>query len=360
MTMTAFQREGLQLLGYTKRESEFLFLVATHSGYFTSRQYRFFSQTESGSVLQDFVRKLLDRKHASYHAYRSGGRVYHLFSRKVYQAIERENLLSWKHELAYIKTRLIALDFVLEYSQNHYLETEAEKLAFFEKQCSVGRETLPVRLYKVRRSADSTPRYFVDRFPMFVDRLSTPPVVTFTYVDPEAVTLDSFATHMRAYLGLFQALPRLEFIYVAPTSRLFEAAKTEFHHHLNRIREHRGSTNVLDYFRVRTAWERKERVASADVVLLKEAQTRYAGHKFEKLYEEWCRGAIAETELTQRAEQAAPSVKGAFRAIVCSSSLSLFIDRQRNKLEDSLESDIDANLAQSSGDRSIGISGTRK
>ena len=348
MTMTAFQREGLELLGYTKRESEFLFLVATHSGYFTGRQYRFFSQTGPGSASHDFVRKLLDRKHASYHVYRSGGRVYHLFAQKVYQAIERENLRTQKHELDYIKTRLIALDFVLEHSQYHYLETEAEKLAFFEKQCGVGRETLPVRLYKVKRSAGSTPRYFVDRFPMFIDRLSTPPVVTFTYVDPEAVTLDSFATHMRAYLGLFQALPRLEFIYVAPTCRLFKAAETAFYQKLYKIREHHGSTSVLDYFRIRKAWEGKERVPSADVVFLKAAQTRYAGYKFEKLYEEWSREPIADTELTQSAEQAAPSVKGAFRAILCGSSLALFVDRPRNKAEDYLESDIDASPAEGS------------
>jgi len=87
MSMTRFQLEGLHLLGYTKRESEFLFLVATHSGYFTNRQFKSFAQTESGSVSHAFIRKLLERKHATYHAYRSGGRVYHLFARKVYQAI---------------------------------------------------------------------------------------------------------------------------------------------------------------------------------------------------------------------------------------------------------------------------------
>jgi len=66
MTMTAFQFEGLQILGYTKRESEFLYLVATHSGYFTNRQFKSFAQTESGSVSHAFIRKLLDRNHASY------------------------------------------------------------------------------------------------------------------------------------------------------------------------------------------------------------------------------------------------------------------------------------------------------
>ena len=193
MTMTPFQREGLHLLGYTKRESEFLFLVATHSGYFTNRQFKCFTQTESGSVSHAFIRKLLDRKRATYHAYRSGGRVYHLFARKVYQAMERENLPTRKkHQLDYVKTRLVALDFVLGHLQHRYLETEAEKLAFFEKELAVTRETLPVKLYRARRSADITPRYFVDRFPMFVDRCSALPLVTFTYVEAEAISLEAF------------------------------------------------------------------------------------------------------------------------------------------------------------------------
>ena len=55
-------------------------------------------------------------------------------------------------------------------------------------------------------------------------------MVTFTYVDAGAVTLEAFGTHLRAYLGLFQALPKLEFIYLAPTARLFQAAESEFHH----------------------------------------------------------------------------------------------------------------------------------
>src|SRR5260370_7958668 len=92
MSITGFQLEGLHLLGYTKRESEFLFLVATHSGYFTNREFKSFAQTESGSASHAFIRNLLERKPATYHAYRSGGRVYHLFARKAYQAIDRKNL----------------------------------------------------------------------------------------------------------------------------------------------------------------------------------------------------------------------------------------------------------------------------
>ncbi len=317
MTMTPFQREGLHLLGYTKRESEFLFLVATHSGYFTNRQFKCFAQTESGSVSHAFIRKLLDRKHVSYHAYRSGGRVYHLFARKVYQAIERENLRTRKkHQLDYVKTRLVALDFVLGHPQHRYLETEAEKVAFFENELAVTREILPVKLYRAKRSADITPRHFVDRFPMFVDRHSSPPVVTFTYVEAGAVSLEAFGTHLRAYLRLFQALPKLQFIYLAPTPRLFQAAESEFYHLLYGASHRTKSASLLDYFRVRKAWEAKERVASADVVLLKEAQGRYAARQFEELYEKWRRAAIDDSEAAKSLEHGRPFGERIFRTMV--------------------------------------------
>jgi hypothetical protein len=125
---------------------------------------------------------------------------------------------------------------------------------------------------------------------MFVDRMPSPPVVTLTYVDAGAVPLEAFGMHLRAYLGLFQALQKLEFIYVAPTARLFQAAESEFHHVLYGLRDYSNSVIVLDYFHTRRAWEAKERVASADVVLLQEAHARYAGRQFEELYEKWRRG----------------------------------------------------------------------
>jgi hypothetical protein len=359
MTMTAFQLEGLHLLGYTKRESEFLFLVATHSGYFTNRQFKQYAQTESGSVSHTFIRKLLDRKHASYHAYRSGGRVYHLFARKVYQAIERENLRTRKkHELEYVKTRLVALDFVLGHLQYRYLETEPEKVAFFEKEWNVNRETLPVKQYRARRSAEVTLRYFVDRFPMFVNSLSSPPVPTFTYVNAGAVTLESFGTHLRAYLGLFQALPDLEFTYLAPTPRLFQGAESMFHQVVQGRHSPTNAISVVDYFRVRKAWDAKERVASADVVLLKEAQARYASPKFEELYEKWRQGVITNAEVMRSAEHGWPSGKVLFRAMVCGSSLTVFTDPRGNRVENCAENHISGGLPQISGDQSTDLSGT--
>ena len=359
MTMTGFQLEGLRLLGYTKRESEFLFLVATHSGYFTNRQFKCFAQTDSGSVSHAFVRKLLDQKHATYHAYRSGGRVYHLFARKVYQAIERENLRTRKkHELEYVKTRLVALDFVLAHPEYRYLETEAEKLAFFENEWNLSRAAFPVKQYRAKRSAEVTPRYFVDRFPMFVNDRFSPPVVTFTYVDSQGVTLEAFGTHLRAYSALFQTLPKLGFIYLAPTPRLFQAAESEFQQILGALGGQRNSTSLVEYFRIRKAWDAKERVASRDVVSMKEAQARYGARKFEELYEKWRQGAVADNEVMRTGETAWPSVKSVFQALLCGSSLTVFAGPRANGAETCAEQHIVGDVSQISAIGSIEISGT--
>ena len=359
MSLTPFQREGLHLLGYNRRESEFLFLVATHSGYFTNRQFKTFSETESGSISHAFIRKLLERKHATFHAYRSGGRVYHVFARKLYQAIERENLRTRKkHELEYVKTRLVALDFVLAYSQHCYLETEAEKIAFFEKEFNIGRQSLPVKQYRARKSAEVTPRYFVDRFPMFVSAAPSSPAVTFTYIDAGAVSLDGFGTHLRAYLPLFQALPRFEFIYTSHTARLFQTAESEFHHALYGHGRSAKSVNIFEYFRLRKAWDARERVTSADVVLLKEAQAQYGGKQTEDLYEKWRNGVVRNDEVIGHVDHRGASVRGVFRTLICGSSLKVFTYPLSIEAETCLESDGVDGTRQLSGGSSIQVSGS--
>jgi hypothetical protein len=170
--------------------------------------------------------------------------------------------------------------------------------------------------------------------------------------------LKPFGMHLRAYLGLFQALQKLEFIYVAPTARLFQAAESEFHHVLHGLRDYSNSVIVLDYFRIRRAWEAKERVASADVVLLQQAHARYAGRQFEELYEKRRRGAIADDEVTQNSKQAAVAPKGVFRTMVCGSSLSVFRGPHGNGAEHCAENVIAVDLPQVSSTRSLQISGT--
>jgi hypothetical protein len=354
MSMTQFQSEGLHLLGYTRRESEFLFLAATHSGYFTNFQFKSFTQTESGS--NAFIRKLLDRKHATYHAYRSGGRVYHLCARELYRAIERKKLLgTTKHQLEHIKTRLVALDFVLGHPTLRYLEMELEKVAYLQKEYNLGAETLPVKEFRSRTSGELISHHFLDRFPMFVNSLPPSPVVTFTYVDAGAVTLDGFATHLRAYLRLFQSLPRFEFIYISPTARMFRAAESAFHRALHGRRRPDESATILDYFRLRKAWDSRERVASADVILLEEAQQYYGGGQTEELYEQWRQGAIADDDVTRNTRPSNERVNGAFSTLVCGSSLKVFSDPVGSDTERGVEGNDPQGIGQASEEPSVEV-----
>ena len=43
MNIAPAHLEALQALGYTEQESRFLYIVATHSGYFTARQFLAFT-----------------------------------------------------------------------------------------------------------------------------------------------------------------------------------------------------------------------------------------------------------------------------------------------------------------------------
>src|SRR6266513_203648 len=139
---------NLGSLGYTEDEARFLYLAATHSGYFSTRQFLQFTGTKSGDKSVAFSQKLLGKGHATARSFLRNGLVYHLFSRIVYRAISRENLRNRRaHSLEHIRTRLVALDFVLAHLQYEYLETEDDKLNHFSQQLDIPKELLPFKRY---------------------------------------------------------------------------------------------------------------------------------------------------------------------------------------------------------------------
>src|SRR5437899_5151796 len=135
---------NLGSLGYTEDEARFLYLVATHSGYFSMRQFLQFTGTKSGDKIMAFYHKLLAKGHATARSFLRNGLVYHLFSRIVYRAIGRENLRNRRaHSLEHIRTRLVVLDFVLAHLQYEYLETEDDKLNTFVSSWTSRKNSCP-------------------------------------------------------------------------------------------------------------------------------------------------------------------------------------------------------------------------
>src|SRR5215831_716626 len=98
------QIEAIQALGYTETESRFLYLVATHSGYFVARQFLGFADAQWGKRTTLFWTKLQASRHGQIHRFAMGGAVYHLFSRAIYRQIGHENLRNRReHEYEYIR-----------------------------------------------------------------------------------------------------------------------------------------------------------------------------------------------------------------------------------------------------------------
>ena len=161
--------KSLMQLGYTEAEARFLYVVATHSGYFTLRQYLAFTGAHRGKRSSAFARKLLTSGHASVRDYLGHGSIYHLFSRTLYGPIDKDNLRNRRtHSFEFIRTRLVLLDFVVANLGFAYFETEQEKIAFFCEELAVAKEFLPAKVYEGGAGTRPTVRYFVDKFPLFL------------------------------------------------------------------------------------------------------------------------------------------------------------------------------------------------
>lgn len=326
MKIAAERLSNLTQLGYTPEEARFLYIVATHSGYFTHRQFLAFSGTKPGKHSQKFLEKLLTAEHATYHTYPSAGRVYHIFSRKVYKAIGRDDLRTRrKHQLEYIKTRIVVLDFVLSNLDCEYLETEAEKVPFFESRFNVSRDVLPSKAYTSKLCRDSSVRFFVDRFPIFLRAASaSAPRLTFTYVDAGAATIQGFGTHLQAYRELLRRLPAFEFIYVAPTGRFFGVAEAEFSRSVLGRPNSSSNDQLLRYFRLRKTWEAGDRVPAADVVFLNAAKRHFDGEEIKSQYRKWSEGTMQDVDVSHHAGPEKLQVHATFLTQKSGSSLSVF------------------------------------
>jgi hypothetical protein len=312
-------------LGYTADEARFLYIVAIHSGYFVPRQFLVSCGAKWGKRSNHFAAKLESRGHATWREYDRTGGVYHLVSKTIYRRIGNENLRNRRrHSVEFIRTRLLLLDFVLANPSDEYLETEPDKLRFFCEELGIPRTALPTKSYEGGPSTEPTLRYFVDKFPLFVDRagVAPPPVVTFCYVDPGQASLAGFANHIHAYLPLFRQLGDFSFLYIANSPVHSVRAEECFCSVVKAPLEADVSSEVLRYFRLRNAWELKRygSVSTEDIEWLKDATQRFHGDRFDAGYLAWSSGAVAESALRKEFEQMRPHRNVTFRACLVTAS----------------------------------------
>ncbi|MGC2332817.1 MAG: hypothetical protein WA581_15295, partial [Candidatus Acidiferrales bacterium] len=298
MKFLPIHTDALRSFGYTEEEACFLYLVATHSGYFTCQQFLQFIKTKPGKRSVAFAHKVLDKNHASAKEYLRHGRVFHLFSRNLYEAIGRENIRFRRiHSTEYIRTRLLALDFILGNQNFTYLETEGQKLTFFCDQMGINKKVLPHKRYSGAIKGTFTDRCFVDKFPMFYNpSVSASPVVIFSFIDPGFESMDSFRTYLDAYLTLFTKLPQLRFYYIATRETNFERANKLFRGMFQQLWDPDSPSGLLQYFRTRRLWDEKQysKLGNRDIEFLNQGQERFGDPGLEDLYRKWRAGEITE------------------------------------------------------------------
>src|SRR5712664_2750235 len=302
MNIASAHLDALKALGYTEAEARFLYIVATHSGYFVARQFLAFTEAHWGKRTTIFWNKLHAKRHARTECFPKSGTVYHLFSRRLYRQIDRENIRNRReHEIEYIQRRIAMLDFVLLNQGHRYLETEPEKVSFFCTQLKVPNQFLPSKIYHGQRTSQPTGRYFVDKFPMFLGSNSSSTVMTFTYIHGAEANLREFVHHLEVYLPLFRQLSEFRFLYLARVDSHFHKAKELFDSLVAIPLGSDVSADLLRYFQIRKAWDlsRYTSLTEADLIFRNQAKTRFAGERFEHLYRGWKGGRVTETDIRQ-------------------------------------------------------------
>ena len=301
MNLSSTQIDALEALGYTRAEAQFLYLVATHSGYFVARQFLGFTGSCWGKRTTRFCSKLQADQHARTYRFAHGGTAYHLFSRKVYRQIGRENLRNRReHELEYIRARIAILDFVLGNPDHHYLETEPDKVSYFCSELNVSTHHLPSKTYSGRHTVTPTVRYFVDRCPMFfLADSSAPRIVTFTYIQGPEANLAGLVHHLHMYLPLFRQLSAFRFLFLARNEAHFVKAAELFRDLVTIPLGSNPAEDLLRYFAIRKAWDLAQygSLTEGDLVFRNLAKERFQGARFEHLYRVWKIGRVPDAQI---------------------------------------------------------------
>jgi hypothetical protein len=301
MNIAAADISALQAFGYTEQEARFLYIVATHSGYFVARQFLAFAGVQWGKRTTLFWKKLRSHKHARNSSMPRHRAVFHLFARKLYRQLGRENLRNRRrHELDYIQTRIAILDFVLANPTLSYLETEDDKVAFFCRDLNIEARHLPSKTYLGRRTIQPTVRYFVDRFPMFFSESdSRARMVTFSFIQGSEANLSAFVHHLQAYSTLFRELREFRFLYLSRIDAHFAKARELFHALVTVPLESNPADDLLRYFAIRKAWDLHQygSLTEADLAFRNASTVRFRGERFEHFYRSWKADRLPESQI---------------------------------------------------------------
>lgn len=289
----------IEQLGYTPRESTFLYLVARNSGYFLARQFNWFLRRKAGALTQGFVNKLRANEHAAIIDYGQQRFVFHLKSKTIYRLLGIENSQNRRmksdHE---IRSRMMVLDYMLDRLQERFLSTEQEKVDFFCSLPGISLSYLPkISFQPANRNGATTERYFVERFPIAIhdDDQPNKKLARFSYFDEGAFTTKSFCSFLLRHQQLLSKVDRFALDYVALNSQNFASAQREFGRLFPVVNPEQatcllphGPEHLIHFFRAQRLWdENSKEFTHEDLAVLREGERLYISPEHGKLREAW-------------------------------------------------------------------------
>jgi hypothetical protein len=304
MKIPAESLTALKQFGYTEREAEFLYIVAVHSGFFLQRQFTHHVDVAGRGPATYFLKKAIQKKHVREHLPERGTqKIYHLFSRSLYAALGKENSGHRKSRryglLDKAAVRLLGLDFVLAHLDRHYLQEEAEKVAYFNVERQISNETLPAKVFHGQNGSE-TCRYFFEKFPIFLSEDAAAPVANFTYIEDDIRSVQTFTSFVQRYRSLFEALGNsFRLVFVSNSTQSFQFARDIFVRSLSAGQRGREEQHLARFFWLRRMAEEKrfKELAQKDVIEWQRGLKRYSGPEHESQYQSWRQtGKLPEAE----------------------------------------------------------------
>src|SRR6266852_5049715 len=295
---------ALKEFGYTKREAEFLYIVAVHSCFVLQRQSTHRVDVAGRGPATYLIKRAIQKKHVREHLPERGTqKIYHLFSRSLYAALGKENSRHRKSGryglLDKAAVRLLALDFVLAHLDRHYLEEEAEKVAYFTVELRISNETLPAKVFHGQNRSE-TCRYFFEKFPIFLSEDAVAPLANFTYIEDDIRSVQTFASFVQRYRPLFEALGNsFRLVFVSNSTQSFQFARDIFVRSLSATQHGRESQQLARFFWLRKMAEEKrfKELVQKDVVEWQRGLKRYSSPEYQSQYHNWKQtGKLPEAE----------------------------------------------------------------
>lgn len=323
--------------GYSEPEGRFLCLAALHGGYFLPRQYRQFLGKEASGAASMLVQKALAKDHLKAWTFLRNVNIYHLCARPFYAVLgQPDNRNRRERQPLTIKNKLMALDFVLAHPDRQYLATEQEKVAYFTAR-GIDRSMLPAKLYHAGNGQGLTPRFFVEKYPLFVSPeapASSESLVSFCFVDEGLLTVGRFETFVTQYRPLLSSLSHFRMVYVAASPRLFSAAKRAFEHILSGQFKRADGTprssivsRLLDHFDARNLYESHQFSSfdRAKLIRLRDDLNEFSGPEHQRLYERWkTEGPLVLRNPLEPANRGTKPVDGSFSHYLLEQNYDLF------------------------------------